>query len=99
MFSTDVFEGTEMYGELLQTNIEDTALLAYFEEGLIFSDFHMGIRAPSGLKEVGGSFPIAECPGVQHRTETHETFLSASINSDNNVTSPRENIFLFHRLK
>lgn len=64
MFSVDVFEGAEVYCELLQTNLEDTALLAYFEEGLIFSDFHMGIRAPLGLKEAGGPSPTAECPGV-----------------------------------
>lgn len=62
MFSTDVFEGAEIYGELLQTNLEDTALLVYFEEGLIFSDVHMGIRAPLGLREAGGSSPLSRMP-------------------------------------
>lgn len=63
MFSTDVFEGAEMYGELLQANLEDTSLLACFEEGLIFSDVHRGSRGSLSLRVAGGSSPPAECPG------------------------------------
>lgn len=62
-----------MYGELLQTNLEVTALLAYFEEGLIFSDVHMGIRAPLGLREAGGSSPLSRNPRsiAQDRNTRH----------------------------
>lgn len=59
----------------------------------------MGTGAPWVPGRLEDLPPAAGGPGVQHRTETHETFLSDSINSGNNVTSPGENIFLFHRLK
>lgn len=84
-----------MYSELLQSDLEDSTLGTLCRGANFLVMLTQAIEPAWASERLEDHPPQQEYLGVQHRTETHLRFLSDSINSDNDVSSPERIYFSF----